>query len=138
VFSVCRDSRSEALKFYHLLECKNRWYHNDDGTVSDAGAAGPDYDWEAWDFELDLISYFPPPDDNESNPKPRHLTNGDKVPTFRAYLGPNDIVYLDPRHNIDYDAFLSTLTAIAWEDPIIPRVALSTTRFWITTNTIRL
>jgi hypothetical protein len=96
-----------------LLECKNPWYHSDDGTVWDAGAAGANYNWEDWDFELNRITYFAPPDDNESNQKPRHLTNGDKVPTFRAYLGPNDIVYLDPRHNLGFRAFLSTFTVIA-------------------------
>jgi hypothetical protein len=128
VFSVCRDSRSEALKFYHLLECKNAWYPNDDGTVGDAGEAGANYNWENWDFHLDNSISLPPSDNDESNQKPEHLTNGDKVPIFRAYLGHNDIVYLDPRHGIDYDAFLSTLTVIAWE-AIIPRVALSTDTF---------
>jgi hypothetical protein len=129
VLSVCRDSRSEAVKFYRLLECKNAWYRNDDGTVGDAGEAGANYNWEDWDFDLENSISLPPLDNDEPNQKPQHLTNDDKVPIFRAYLGHNDIVYLDPRHNIDYNAFLSTLTVISWEDPIIPRIALNTDAF---------
>jgi 2EXR family len=125
VFSACLYSRSEALKFYSLLECKNPCYHADDGTDSDAREAGENYMWESFDYN----TYIPPPDDDESNQTPRHITNSDKVPTFRVYLGLNDIVYLDPRHNINFTAFECTLTTIAWESRIIPRIAFSTKVF---------
>jgi len=61
---------------------------------------------------------------------PRHITNGDKVPIFRAYLGPNDILYLNPRHDIGYDGFSVFMSAMIEDSTTrIPCIALSTDIF---------
>jgi hypothetical protein len=43
---ACHDTRSEGLKVYKIFEFTNHYYTDDDGTQSEAGYDGADWDWE--------------------------------------------------------------------------------------------
>ncbi|KUJ09152.1 uncharacterized protein LY89DRAFT_724660 [Mollisia scopiformis] len=107
VLHVCHDSRKEALKHYQLLEVSSQHYYAEDGTESDAGEAGENWIWDGYEASNASLS-----DSTSLDPEPLGANKFDVHPTFRAYIGANDVLYLNLKHSWDFDAFVYFLYSI--------------------------